>query len=95
MGKLRFGIDVLDPKCEGEAVTCREITEFLMDYLSGDLQGQPRAVFEEHLALCPNCVAFVRTYVETIRMSRSVSETPAIDPPEDLIRAILAARSIR
>jgi hypothetical protein len=95
MGDLRCGMDALDPKCEGENVTCRETTEFLMDYLSSDLQGHPRVIFEEHLALCPDCAAFLRTYVDTIRMSRSAWETPVIDPPEDLILAILVSRSNR
>jgi len=78
-------------------LTCREIADFLMDYVSGLLPAHRLAEFERHLAICPACVDYLRTYQATIRLSRAAfgSSTgddlpPAV--PEELVRAILAAR---
>jgi anti-sigma factor RsiW len=77
-------------------VTCQEIADFLMDYISGDLADQQRAVFEQHLDECPDCVAYLHSYELTVKAVQSVrgpATTPNRDEiPEDLIRAILAAR---
>ena len=78
-------------------MTCREFAEFLMQYLSGELSPAERYVFDEHLAGCPDCVAYLRTYKETIRLELAAFGDPASPVPdkvpEDLVRAILAARS--
>ena len=77
-------------------MTCQEVADFLMDYLNGELSKTQRALFEEHLGLCPECVAYLRSYEMTIKASKSAC-APVRDPdtnevPEDLVRAILAAR---
>ena len=80
-------------------MTCREFAEFLMQYLSRELSVAERSVFEEHMAECPDCVAYLRTYQETIRLEKAAFADPAgpvpADVPDDLVRAILAARSAR
>jgi anti-sigma factor RsiW len=76
-------------------VTCRELVEFLMAYLDGELPEGQRAAFEEHLRLCPPCEVYLRTYEDTIRLGKGacrVEEELAEDAPDDLVRAILAAR---
>jgi len=78
------------------AMTCRELADFLMDYLNEDLPSEVRQSFDRHLALCPNCVAYVRTYRTTIELGRRAfadadAEAGAEVPPE-LVQAILAAR---
>ena len=77
-------------------MTCREFTEFLMDYLDGDLPLAERTRFDEHLAVCAACVEYLRSYGETIRLGRAVcdEEHAAVEDevPEELIRAILTAR---
>ncbi len=77
-------------------ITCRELTDFLMAYLDGDLSPLERAEFERHLAVCPPCVAYLDTYKQTIQIGKSVCGRPddplPRDIPEDLIKAILAAR---
>ena len=50
--------------------TCREEVAFLDRYLSSDLDERRRARFENHLAVCPDCVAFLRTYKSTIALTR-------------------------
>lgn len=77
-------------------MTCRELTEFLMAYLSDELPDAQRRVFDEHLAECPGCVTYLHTYEETIKLGRAAFRDPDAPPPADvpeqLIRAILAAR---
>ena len=78
-------------------MTCQEIAHFLMDYLNGELAEDQRAVFEEHLGDCPDCVAYLQSYemtVKAIQLTRSPANDPSLDEiPEDLVRAILAARN--
>ena len=78
-------------------MTCRELTDFLMDYLAGDLEPGARAEFEGHLALCANCRTYLRQYQDTVAAGRAAfatlgDDTPA-EVPEDLVQAILAVRS--
>lgn len=77
-------------------MTCQEVADFLMDYLNGELPQTQRAVFEEHLGICPDCVAYLRSYEITIKASKSacahVHDPDANNVPDDLVRAILAAR---
>ena len=75
---------------------CKEVVEFLMEYLDGNMPAQVRADFEQHLNRCRDCVDFLRTYRATIHMGRSaceMCEDEKLPPiPEGLVRAILKAR---
>jgi anti-sigma factor RsiW len=87
-----------DPKRTGGddalEATCREVIGFLLEYLSGDLPPERERAFEEHLAECPSCVAYLRTYRTTVRMAREAMVTagPPEELPRELLQAILAAR---
>jgi len=77
-------------------MTCQEFTDFIADYLSGDLSAEVRRAFEHHLDLCPNCVNYIASYKAAIELGRgalSADETDVPpDVPEDLVRAILDSR---
>ncbi len=77
-------------------MTCRELVDFLMDYLEGRLTEAQRGCFEQHLADCPDCVAYLATYQKTIRLGKQAcaegEEALPADVPEKLVQAILAAR---
>ena len=77
-------------------VTCRDFVDFLDDYLSGSLPEDRRAEFNAHLAQCPSCVAYMKTYRASIELGRAVltrsEEAVPEEVPEELVRAILAAR---
>jgi len=78
------------------SLTCREFVEFLYDYLLGALSARGTAEFNVHLAACPSCVAYMKTYEASVRMGRAAL-LPSDDPvpsdiPEALVQAILAAR---
>jgi len=78
-------------------VTCREFADFMGDYLSGELSSGTRSAFEHHLQLCANCRNYLAGYEETIKLGwRAFDEDDASVPanvPEELVQAILAARS--
>ena len=72
-------------------MTCNDlITNFISDYLEGTLPPETLADFEHHLDVCASCVAYLRTYRETIAMSAASRET-LDDVPEELVAAILAS----
>jgi anti-sigma factor RsiW len=79
-------------------MNCREFTEFLHEYLSGTLPAEERVEFDKHLAECPWCVAYLDSYQKTIQLEQAAFSTsdgaplPA-DAPEELIQAILRART--
>lgn len=76
-------------------LTCKEFIDFLDNYVDGTLAAERRARFDAHLVACPQCVDFLRTYRETIRLARGGhhDETIPAEVPEELIQAVLRARS--
>jgi predicted anti-sigma-YlaC factor YlaD len=48
-------------------MTCRELIERLLDYVEG---SAPREEFEDHLARCSSCRAYLQSYLTTIRLAR-------------------------
>ncbi len=77
-------------------LTCREFVAFLAEYLEGRLPDDQLARFNDHLARCPSCASYTRSYQDTLRLGRSAFSCPEAslpgDVPEDLVRAILDAR---
>jgi len=77
-------------------MTCRELVEFLSAYLAGELAAEEQARFDGHLAECPDCVRYLRSYEETMAVAKGAFAHPGdpvpADVPEELVRAILAAR---
>ena len=79
-------------------MTCRELADFIIDYVDGGLAADVLAQFERHLTRCPNCVRYLSAYRTSIAVGRRAldedADAPAIQSgaPEDLIAAILASR---
>jgi anti-sigma factor RsiW len=78
-------------------VTCREFTDFLMDYLSGELAPDARSSFDAHLQVCPNCDRYLTSYRESVELGKHAFEDEQAPVPstvpEELVKAIMAARS--
>ena len=76
-------------------VTCRALVACLGDYVSGDFTPDLRTAFGVHLARCPSCRNYVRTYLEASRLARAVLRADAqalpADVPDELILTVLAA----
>jgi anti-sigma factor RsiW len=53
-------------------LTCQQLTELIVDYLTGEMEPAKRASFEGHLRDCPDCEAFLHTYKRTIRVTRTL-----------------------
>jgi anti-sigma factor RsiW len=70
-------------------VTCRDFADFLLDYVEGALPGESRRRFDEHMAICSDCVQYLQHYTETIKAGRLAL---ADDLPDELVSAILRAR---
>jgi len=73
------------------SLTCRDVTAFVMDYLDDVLPTIERAAFEAHLAACPDCVVYLASYREAVRLAKTHG-TVDDHMPEELVQAILAAR---
>jgi len=73
-------------------MTCQQLIDFIMSYLDNDLPGDQRAEFDRHMAVCPSCVDYLKTYEKTVMLAKSCADdqVPA-DVPESLVQAILAA----
>ena len=74
---------------------CREFIEFLDSYLENRLEPARREVFELHLSICDDCQAYIESYRRTMWLTGEALGGAAPPLPEDLLRAILAARSAR
>jgi anti-sigma factor RsiW len=72
-------------------VTCREVADFLADYVSGALPPDVRTVFERHLRVCPNCQAYLATYRATMTLCASAFAVQAAEPPDDVPRQLVDA----
>lgn len=53
------------------------------DYLDASLTQPALAAFEKHLAQCPDCEAFLRTYKKTMQLTAAFLKMPShlIAPP--------------
>jgi hypothetical protein len=80
----------------GVIMNCKDVTEFLSDYLDGELPLRQRVTFKLHLLLCRDCRRYLRSFATTIKLTQSLGRGPSAgeDPPvpEALVQAILAAR---
>ena len=77
-------------------MTCRELSAFLGAYFDEELSDDVRLPFDEHLAACPECSAYLEAYRETVRLAKDAFKDPdepvPASVPESLVKAILAAR---
>lgn len=74
-------------------ITCRQLIDFIVDYIDGALDETSRHELERHLAVCPSCQAYLETYRETMTLTRiAITDEPLQDVPEELVKTILARR---
>ncbi len=77
-------------------ITCRELIDFIADYLENRLDTDDRREFDRHLSVCPSCMNYLDAYKKTIALGKqalSPSDEPARGvAPEGLLKAIKTAR---
>ena len=54
-------------------MVCVDGVTFLIDYMEDVLAPDTRRAIDAHLARCPRCVAFVKSYAETPRIFREAT----------------------
>ena len=74
-------------------MSCKEVEDFLLDYLEGNLGFCTRMRFRLHLLVCPDCPKYIQEYKNTIALGKQLFENPdeAADGkvPDDILEAIL------
>jgi anti-sigma factor RsiW len=75
-------------------ITCRELIDGLDAYVDASMPASQRAEVDRHLAVCPDCVNYLKNYRQAIAMGKAVFKDPKApvpaDVPADLLKAILA-----
>jgi anti-sigma factor RsiW len=78
----------------GETITCRQFVELATDYLEGRLPADERERFEDHLALCPGCQAYMDQMQATLRaLGRIPEESLSAAAREELLHVFREWRS--
>jgi len=78
-------------------IDCEEFEAFIVDYLEENLSKHQRVKFDLHLKLCRKCRDYLQSYKATMELTKAQTDIPFSkmgmgDVPEDLIKAVLAAR---
>ncbi len=68
-------------------LSCQELVELVTDYLEGALPQEELARFEDHLALCPGCTAYLDQIRETIRLTGRLGEQSLSAGARDVLLA--------
>jgi anti-sigma factor RsiW len=78
---------------EDQTLTCQELVELVTAYLEGGLAAPDRARFEEHIAVCEGCTAYLEQMRTTIRVTGML--TPESLSEEASTELLAAFRSWR
>jgi predicted anti-sigma-YlaC factor YlaD len=68
-------------------IRCVEFVELVTDWMELALDDDGRTEVEEHLAICPNCTAYLDQVRQTVALLR---HTPEEAPPAAAREALLA-----
>jgi anti-sigma factor RsiW len=75
-------------------MSCRQIVELMTAYLEGALSSQDRARFEEHIAGCDGCTAYLAQLRTTMRVLGRLADEPIPEPlQQELLGAFRSWRS--
>ena len=62
-------------------ITCKHLVDLVADYMEEALSDDARAEFEQHLAECGYCTAYVQQLKVTVTLTKTLSEEPEIEKP--------------
>ncbi len=68
-------------------MACRELVELVTEYLDDVLSPRDRRRFEEHLAGCDDCTAYVTQFAQTLE---ALGVMPADEPGPESMDVLLA-----
>ena len=77
-------------------ITCEEFEDFILAYLEEDLPAKQKFIFELHIKVCRECRDYLKAYRASMDLAKqAIEEESRLLPeqvPDDLVKAILAAR---
>lgn len=73
-------------------LTCQEQVDLLADYLDGTLHPDISRALERHLADCPDCLNFIKTYQATTTWVRALPYEAMPDELKVRLAGFLKAR---
>lgn len=73
-------------------MNCRRVTTLIIDCLSGTLDPQTRAAWNEHLDNCRDCVPFLETYRRSVEALRSLPSKEISEQARNRIQRFLERR---
>ena len=65
-------------------LVCKEVVELVTEYLGGTLPAQDRVRFDQHLANCPPCTAYLAQMKTTLALAAELGS--AAGPADDEVR---------
>ena len=73
-------------------MTCRELEEFIVDYIDGNLPYSKKIMFVFHLIMCDECNSYINAYKKSIELGKKhfeeIDKDLQVDPPDKLIEII-------
>jgi anti-sigma factor RsiW len=77
-------------------MNCRQVVELMTDYIEGALSSRDRTRFEEHIAGCDGCRAYLAELQTTRRILGRLADEPVPASVEkDLLETFRTWRSAR
>ena len=73
-------------------LSCQEIVDYCLDFLSGALPETERRLFSSHLRNCAECMKFFETYRKTPEISRDALALSIPDRVRTAVRDFLRER---
>ena len=73
-------------------LSCQEVVDYCLDFLSGSLPTTERQLFSAHLRNCPECMKFFETYRKTPEISREALTLRMPDRVRVAVRDFLRER---
>jgi len=79
-------------------ITCKQFEDFILAYLDDELSDRQKFIFELHIKVCSECRDYIAAYQRTIEVTKRAFKDPdqpvPSEVPDDLVKAILAARTM-
>lgn len=69
-----------------DELSCKEVVGLVTEYLEAALLPAAQARFEEHVADCPGCQAYIQQIQQTIAMLRKLAEDPLFPETRQQLR---------
>ena len=86
-------------RASSHMITCREFNDFIYAYVDGTLSKKQTILFKRHMAICPMCRNFLKTYIAVYKARGEALPYSDIDVPDevpqDLIEAIIEVQRLK